>query len=208
MGEMRVIQEAVKAVANPAEALAAEIKGVGRLVETALEVSTTSPTFDYQPIIRLCRRGVLLMDAMAREFESRRSRGGESRVYGSAKGLPARDIKGRQWRTEPAVSIDESVTADHIYCLEDGRPFRMLKRHLAEEYGLTVAQYRARWGLPDDYPMVAPSYSQEKREHATRCGLGLTPPKPEVVKGRPRGADGRYLPRPKVKARGRAMAHA
>lgn len=72
----------------------------------------------------------------------------------------------------PAVLIEESVTPDYIYCLEDGKPFKSLKRHLSSHYGLTPDQYRQKWDLPADYPMVAPSYSKKRSLLAIDCGLG------------------------------------
>lgn len=75
-------------------------------------------------------------------------------------------------RPEPAVSIRASVKHDHIVCLEDGKKLKMLKRHLATHYNLTPDQYRARWGLPADYPMVAPGYTEVRRNLAKSIGLG------------------------------------
>ena len=73
---------------------------------------------------------------------------------------------------EPAVPVAESVTDTHIICLEDGKPFQSLKRHLRTAFGLTPEQYRTRWGLPDDYPMVAPAYARRRSELAKRAELG------------------------------------
>jgi len=73
---------------------------------------------------------------------------------------------------EPAVPVKRSVTPDHIVCLEDGRKFKSLKRHLHSKYGLTPDDYRAKWGLPKDYPMVAPSYAATRSELARKIGLG------------------------------------
>ena len=75
-------------------------------------------------------------------------------------------------RPEPAVPINASVTGDAIICLEDGKSFKTLKRHLMTAYGMTPAQYRARWNLPKDYPMVAPNYSAQRSQTAKRLGLG------------------------------------
>lgn len=75
---------------------------------------------------------------------------------------------------EPAVSIRSSVKPDHIVCLEDGKKLKMLKRHLMTHYNMTPEQYRARWGLPADYPMVAPEYAAKRRELAKQIGLGRT----------------------------------
>ena len=72
----------------------------------------------------------------------------------------------------PAVPIDQSITHDHIICLEDGKPLRMLKRYLMSQYGMTPDDYRRRWGLPGDYPMMAPAVSEQRRIAALRNGLG------------------------------------
>jgi predicted transcriptional regulator len=76
---------------------------------------------------------------------------------------------------EPAVSIRASVKPDHIVCLEDGRKLKMLKRHLMTHYNLTPEQYRQRWNLPADYPMVAPNYAAKRRDLAKQIGLGRKP---------------------------------
>lgn len=73
---------------------------------------------------------------------------------------------------EPAVSIRSSVKPDHIICLEDGKKLKMLKRHLMTHYQLTPDQYRARWNLPSNYPMVAPNYADQRRALAKKIGLG------------------------------------
>ena len=75
----------------------------------------------------------------------------------------------------PAVSIRASVKPDHIVCLEDGKKLKMLKRHLMTHYGMTPEDYRQRWGLPGDYPMVAPNYAEKRRELAKKIGLGRKP---------------------------------
>ena len=75
----------------------------------------------------------------------------------------------------PAVPIKKSVTDDHIICLEDGKKLKMLKRHLKTAYDMTPEDYRARWGLPADYPMVAPSYARKRQELAKQIGLGRKP---------------------------------
>jgi predicted transcriptional regulator len=78
----------------------------------------------------------------------------------------------------PAVPIKKSVTDQFIVCLEDGEKFKSLKRHIKSKYDLTPEQYRAKWGLPADYPMVAPAYSQSRSELAKNMGLGLQRRKP------------------------------
>jgi predicted transcriptional regulator len=72
----------------------------------------------------------------------------------------------------PAVPASRSVMADHIVCLEDGKKLKMLKRYLREKHKLTPEQYRRRWGLPADYPMVAPNYAKQRSQFAKRSGLG------------------------------------
>jgi predicted transcriptional regulator len=73
---------------------------------------------------------------------------------------------------EPAVSIRKSVGTDFIICLEDGKKFKSLKRHLSTHYGLSPEQYREKWKLPSDYPMVAPAYAAQRSELAKKIGLG------------------------------------
>ena len=72
----------------------------------------------------------------------------------------------------PAVEIKESITPDHIICLEDGRKLKMLKRYLRSRYNMTPEEYRQRWNLPLDYPMVAPNYAKRRSEFAKEIGLG------------------------------------
>lgn len=83
----------------------------------------------------------------------------------------------RNRASSPAVPIEESVQPDYIVCLEDGRQLRMLKRHLNTAYGLSIDEYKARWGLPADYPTVAPNYSKRRSAIAKNNGLGNTPKK-------------------------------
>jgi predicted transcriptional regulator len=78
---------------------------------------------------------------------------------------------------EPAVSIRASVKPDYIVCLEDGKKLKMLKRHLMTHYNMTPEEYRTRWSLPADYPMVAPNYAATRRELAKKIGLGRKPGK-------------------------------
>jgi predicted transcriptional regulator len=75
---------------------------------------------------------------------------------------------------KPVVSVKRSVTDDYIVCLEDGKKFKSLKRHLRTSYGLSPEQYRAKWGLPVDYPMVAPNYAAQRSKLAKAIGLGRT----------------------------------
>ena len=75
-------------------------------------------------------------------------------------------------KPEPAVSIKQSVKPDYIVCLDDGKKLKMLKRHLRTAYDMSPDEYRQRWGLPSDYPMVAPNYSKQRSELAKNIGLG------------------------------------
>lgn len=75
-------------------------------------------------------------------------------------------------KPEPAVSIRSSVKPDYIVCLEDGKKLKMLKRHLMTHYKMTPEDYRAKWNLPADYPMVAPNYAEQRRSLAKKIGLG------------------------------------
>ncbi|HMG49973.1 MAG TPA: MucR family transcriptional regulator [Inquilinus sp.] len=93
-------------------------------------------------------------------------------VYAAFKALggPAAPVAVRQ---EAAVPIRKSITPDYLICLENGRRLKMLKRHLATSYGLTPRAYRERWGLPADYPMVAPNYAKARSDMAKTTGLGI-----------------------------------
>jgi len=73
---------------------------------------------------------------------------------------------------EPAVSVKKSITPDHLICLEDGRKFKSLKRHLRTKYNMSPEDYRAKWGLAKDYPMVAPNYARARSDLAKQMGLG------------------------------------
>jgi predicted transcriptional regulator len=88
-------------------------------------------------------------------------------------------------RQEPAVSVRASIKPDYVVCLEDGKKLKMLKRHLMTHYQLTPDQYRAKWNLPADYPMVAPNYAATRKALALKIGLGRKPkaaPAPAPVK--------------------------
>jgi predicted transcriptional regulator len=94
-------------------------------------------------------------------------------VYGALAGLGVAPQV--EEKPGPAVSIRSSVKNDHIVCLEDGKKMKMLKRHLMTDHGLTPAEYRARWSLPADYPMVSPDYAEKRRALAKKIGLGRKP---------------------------------
>lgn len=78
-------------------------------------------------------------------------------------------------RPQPAVPIKKSITPEYLICLEDGKKLKMLKRHLQTAYNMTPDQYRERWGLPPDYPMVAPNYAKHRSTLAKKIGLGTKP---------------------------------
>jgi predicted transcriptional regulator len=87
----------------------------------------------------------------------------------SGLGTPVAPVAVKQ---DPAVSIRSSIKPDYIVCLEDGKKLKMLKRHLMTHYGMTPDDYRAKWGLASDYPMVAPNYAEQRRTLAKAIGLG------------------------------------
>ncbi len=91
-------------------------------------------------------------------------------VHGALAGLS--DGAASKPAPEPAVSIRSSIKPDYIVCLEDGKKLKMLKRHLMTHYGMTPDDYRKKWGLPADYPMVAPNYAEQRRKLAKSIGLG------------------------------------
>ena len=93
-------------------------------------------------------------------------------VYSSLTGLNTQPREIPSEPLKPAVPIRKSVTPEYIVCLEDGKKLKMLKRHLRSTYNMSPDEYRARWGLPPDYPMVAPNYAAQRSEFAKRIGLG------------------------------------
>ena len=95
-------------------------------------------------------------------------------VYSSLRSLDHGIGNGRGDGLRPAVPVRKSITPDYLICLEDGKKLKMLKRHLRSTYGLTPDAYRAKWGLPPDYPMVAPNYAEQRSAFAKQIGLGRT----------------------------------
>jgi predicted transcriptional regulator len=93
-------------------------------------------------------------------------------VYGSLTNLSPTPAPEQPEKPQPAVAIKKSVTPEYIVCLEDGKKLKMLKRHLMTHYGMTPDQYRQKWGLAADYPMVAPNYAEQRRTLAKSIGLG------------------------------------
>ena len=102
-------------------------------------------------------------------------------TLGALSGAPSSESQTSQ---KPAVPVKKSVTNEFIICLEDGKKLKMLKRYLRSNYSLTPEEYRAKWGLPADYPMVAPNYAAQRSEFAKKIGLGRNAP---AHKGRRRG---------------------
>ena len=94
-----------------------------------------------------------------------------SNVY-SAMATIGRNPQAEMKHQEPAVSVKKSITADYLICLEDGKKFKSLKRHLRTKYDLSPEDYRANWALPADYPMVAPNYAEARSNLAKQMGLG------------------------------------
>lgn len=97
-----------------------------------------------------------------------------SNVYAALAGLGEKPVVEEE-KPKPAVSIRNSVKPDYIVCLEDGKKLKMLKRHLRINYNMSPEEYRARWGLPSDYPMVSPNYAETRSNLAKKLGLGRKP---------------------------------
>ena len=97
-----------------------------------------------------------------------------SNVYSALSGLGDANVS-EEARPEPAVSVRASVKKEHIVCLDCGKKMKMLKRHLSTEHDMSPEEYRQRWDLPSDYPMVAPAYADTRRDLAKKIGLGRKP---------------------------------
>jgi predicted transcriptional regulator len=93
-------------------------------------------------------------------------------VFNSLMSLDDEQPVGQPELPKPAVPVRKSVTPEYIVCLEDGKKLKMLKRHLRTTYNMTPEEYRAKWNLPPDYPMVAPNYARQRSDFAKRIGLG------------------------------------
>jgi predicted transcriptional regulator len=105
-------------------------------------------------------------------------------VYASLSSLEGAPQETKSEAPKPAVTVKKSVTPDYIVCLEDGKKLKMLKRHLRTTYNMTPDEYRAKWGLPPDYPMVAPNYAAQRSDFAKKIGLGRKPGEVEERPGR------------------------
>lgn len=97
-----------------------------------------------------------------------------SSIYSALAGLGEQQTQ-EETPPEPAVSVRASVKSDYLVCLEDGKKLKMLKRYLRTNYDMSPEEYRERWNLPADYPMVAPNYAEKRRELAKKIGLGRQP---------------------------------
>jgi len=95
-----------------------------------------------------------------------------STVYRSLANIDGRVGEGFGEALKPAISVRKSITPEFIICLEDGKKLKMLKRHLRAAYNMSPEEYRAKWGLPADYPMVAPNYALQRSDFAKKIGLG------------------------------------
>ncbi len=95
-----------------------------------------------------------------------------NRVYAALNSAAGGVAGGGTAAAEPAVPVRKSITPDYLICLEDGKKFKSLKRHLRSHYNLSPEEYREKWGLPRDYPMVAPNYAQARSRLAKKMGLG------------------------------------
>ena len=93
-------------------------------------------------------------------------------VYNSLRGLDGQVVEAAPEALKPAVPIRKSITPDYLVCLEDGKKLKMLKRHLRSTYNLSPDEYRSKWGLAPDYPMVAPNYARQRSRLAKEIGLG------------------------------------
>ncbi len=93
-------------------------------------------------------------------------------VHGALQRLSSGEVQVAPEPLRPAISVKKSITPDYIICLEDGKKFKSLKRHLRTQYNLSPEDYREKWGLPADYPMVAPNYANARSELAKQMGLG------------------------------------
>lgn len=101
-----------------------------------------------------------------------------SEIYAALQKTNGREPEPEPEPLKPAVSVKKSITPDYLICLEDGKKFKSLKRHLRTHYNLSPEEYRERWGLQSDYPMVAPNYAAARSELAKRMGLGQQRKKP------------------------------
>ncbi|MET4682818.1 MucR family transcriptional regulator [Brevundimonas faecalis] len=110
-----------------------------------------------------------------------------AQIHAALSGVTAAPVEAEPEPKEPAVPVRKSITPDFLICLEDGRKFKSLKRHLRTKYNMSPEEYRDKWGLPKDYPMVAPNYAKARSDLAKQMGLGQGGRKPARA-GRPKKA--------------------
>src|SRR6516162_6786563 len=121
-------------------------------------------------------------------------------VYGALSRASFQAVEQEKVELKPAVAIKKSVTAEYIICLEDGQKFKSLKRHLRSEYNMSPEEYREKWRLPHDYPMVAPSYAASRSNMAKKMGLGR---RGAAIAGTQPEAPSKVAPAEKPKGRGK-----
>ena len=121
-------------------------------------------------------------------------------VYGALSRASLQAVEPEKVELKPAVAIKKSVMPEYIICLEDGQKFKSLKRHLRSEYNMSPEEYREKWGLPRDYPMVAPSYAAARSNLAKNMGFGR---RGTAVAGTQREAPAKVEPAEKPKGRGK-----
>ena len=106
-----------------------------------------------------------------------------NQVYQSLANIGSAPAAAPTTRPQPAVSVKKSIQPDYLVCLEDGKKLKMLKRHLRSSYNMSPDQYRQKWSLPPDYPMVAPAYAEQSSAFAKKIGLGRIAPVKETRRG-------------------------
>jgi predicted transcriptional regulator len=121
-------------------------------------------------------------------------------VYGALSRASVQSIEPEKVELKPAVAIKKSVTPDYLICLEDGKKFKSLKRHLKTHFDISPEEYREKWGLPHDYPMVAPAYAAARSDLAKNMGLGR---RGTAIAGTQGDAPAKFEPAEKI-AKGRA----
>ena len=130
-----------------------------------------TPEVSRQDLLRMAA-DIVAAYVSQNDIDSARIPGTIALVFEALRELTDGTAENLQEARKPAVSVRRSLTPDYIVCLEDGRKFKMLKLHLRTSYNMTPDEYRRRWNLPADYPMVAPNYAKQRSEFAKKIGLG------------------------------------
>ena len=131
----------------------------------------STPEVSRQDLLRMAA-DIVAAHVSGNEIDSARIPETIAPVFEALREITEVAAESRREPRKPAVSVRRSVTTDYIVCLEDGRKLKMLKRHLRTSYNMTPDEYRRRWNLPADYPMVAPNYAKQRSEFAKKIGLG------------------------------------